>query len=684
MAEIGSRRRPIGLDPCNHGQNALAASETDRPERLATNVAGSLLGRSPESAPPSAVVARKKLEDVVKAFRRLEGTLLPQAGTQTTRPGIGRMTWSRHALAPSPRLADDPSSPLSRPSTAEHRHAAAHKKMADVLQKLDQREKAVVHYRVALVLRPDDAEARKNFGIALQALGRHEEALEQYRLVLVSSPSFVEMHNDIGNVLQILGRHEDAIAHYERLLGIRPDYARAHYNMGNALRALHRYEAALACYRQAISHEPDYVKAHNNLGITLNALGRSDEAIAHYEKIIALEPSFAGAYVNYGNALQALNRPNDALVHYRRAIAINPRYVDAYSNMGHALYALNRHEEALGWFARATAVDPQHPDAHWNEALTRLALGEFETGWRKYEWRWRNPTLGLVQRTMQVPTWLGQEDIAGKTILIHAEQGFGDALQFARYVPLVARRGARIIFEVHPPLVSLLAGLAGVAVICAHGDALPPFDRHCPLMSLPLALGTAGTWEIPSHTPYIASPTGRFDKWCKRLPQDGRPRIGIVWRGNPAHKNDRNRSLSLDIVCPLLCDAGQHFIALQKDIDRKEAAVLASFENVTILGATLKDFADTAAVVAQLDLVITADTAVAHLAGTMGKPVWILLPFAADWRWLVGREDSPWYPSARLFRQPTIGDWHSVVARVRRAIRCEMDEVRTTRLGRAS
>jgi len=540
-------------------------------------------------------------------------------------------------------------------------YAEAHGNLGGALRALDRVDAAIACFRRALALKPDYPHAHKNLGNALQALGRSEEAIAHYRQAIALKPGFAEVHNDLGNALQAQGRHEDALACYQKALAAKPTFAHAHYNLGNALQALKRYEAALGCYARALALKPDYAKAHNNSGTALNALGRYEEAIQHYEQALAIDARFAGAHNNLGNALQALNRPVAAMAHYEIALGIDAKYAEAHSNMGHALHALNRHREALDYYRRAVELKPDYADAHWNEALARLALGDFPGGWRKYEWRWRNRNLGLAQRVQPRPLWLGREEIAGKTILLHAEQGLGDTLQFLRFVPLVQSRGARVVLEVQKPLLPLLADFPGVAAVRARGEKLPEFDLHCPLMSLPLALG-ATLETLPAATPYLAATAEKTAEWRSRLRASDGPRIGLAWSGNTAHKNDHNRSLPLTTLRPLLePGAGRSFVAVQKELRPADAAAIGEFPDLQFLGEQLTDFSDTAAVVANLDLVITVDTSLAHLAGAMGKPVWILLPFSADWRWLVDRADSPWYPTARLFRQPAIGDWASVV-----------------------
>ena len=322
--------------------------------------------------------------------------------------------------------------------------------------------------------------------------------------------------------------------------------------------------------------------------------------------------------------------------------------------------SLRRYHDALVSYARALEIDPEHAEARWNDALCRLLLGDFDAGWRQYEARWDSQRLDVPRRVFPQALWLGADDVRGKRLLIHAEQGFGDTLQFCRYVALLAGNGAEIIVEVQPELKNLLRSLAGVDQLLAQGEALPPFDLQCPMLSLPLACHTT-LQSIPAVVPYLHAEPARLEYWQAQLGGQALsiPRIGLAWRGNAVQRNDP-RSLPFATITPLLT-APARFASLHIEIHDDDAAALAACDAVQFFGPQLKDFSDTAALIASLDLVITVDTAIAHLAGALGKPVWILLPFNADWRWLTDRSDSPWYPSARLFRQTASGDWPGVI-----------------------
>ncbi len=539
-----------------------------------------------------------------------------------------------------------------------------HARRGDALRDLGRLEEAVAGYDRALALRPRLPAVLVNRGVALAGLGRSEQALASYDRALAIKPDFAEAHNNRGNALNALERPKDALAAFDRALALEPDFLQALNNRGSVLAALERHGEALASYDRALALEPDFVEAHNNRANALRALKRYDEALAAIERALALKPDFPEARINRGMALQYLDRFEEAIAAYDQAIAMNPGAFEAFNAKGGALHALRRNREAIACYARATAIKPDCASAHWNEALSHLRLGDFATGLRKYEWRWRFGNLRMQQRNCPQPRWLGQGSLFGKTILVYAEQGLGDAIQFARYLPNFAVMGAGAVFEVLPPLEGLFPGDAEFGRIIVRGETPPPFDCHCPLLSLPLAFGTT-LGSIPAKVPYLAAPRDRLARWRRRLGPAPRRRIGLVWSGNPDHDNDRNRSIALARFRPLLSVAGLEFVSLVKDLKRGDAQTLRALGEVVPLGREFRDFADTAAAVSLLDLVISVDTAVAHLAGALAKPVWILLPYSADWRWLLDRDDSPWYPTARLFRQAAIGDWDGVLERVR-------------------
>jgi tetratricopeptide (TPR) repeat protein len=456
-------------------------------------------------------------------------------------------------------------------------------------------------------------------------------------------------------------RMAEALHFLSLALKINSSSADAMSNLGLALHATGRFDEAVASYRNALRLAPDHPEILYNLGNACLELGRIDEAFASYDAVLAHVPGHAGALVNRGNTLLRFNEPVEAIASYDKALAAMPGHPQILTNRGHALRRLDRPTEALRDFEAAVSAAPEFPEAHFEAAMTRLTLGDFDAGWKAYEWRWKTGAFARHRPQPRAPLWLGQQPISGRTILLHAEQGFGDTIQFIRYAPLLAGQGAKVICEVQPELRPLLSQLEGVTIIAA-GEPRPAFDLHCPLLSLPLAFKTQPE-TIPAATPYLAASVDRVAYWRDRLPHAGL-RAGFVWSGQPSHKNDLNRSIALARFAALFEGSPVSCFSLQSDLRAVDAEVLRDLPNLVHLGDDLRDFADTAAIVSLLDVVISVDTAVAHLAGTLGKPVMILLPYAADFRWMRNRADSPWYPTAKLFRQPAFGDWDSVIGRV--------------------
>ena len=529
---------------------------------------------------------------------------------------------------------------------------------------------AIEPYERALALKPDYVEARYNLGNVLQALGRHDEAILRFEKVLALQPMHAEAHNNLGNSLHSVGRDPDAIRHFEQALTLRPRYPEAHNNLGTALQALGRHAEAIVQFEHALALKPDYVEAYYNLGTSLFEHGRFSEAIACNKRAISLKPDHAEAHNNLGNCLSALGRDKEAITQFQEALRIDSAYARAHYNLGKALQSLNLHREALAQYDKALELDARLDVARWNSSLSRLVLGDFRTGWQNYEWRWHGK---ITRRPFRQPLWLGAEYLAGKTILLHAEQGFGDALQFCRYAPLVRDLDAKVMLEVPPELTRLLrSSFSGpnLTVLARGREELPKFDLQTPLMSLPLAFGT--TLEtVPNAVPYLREESARsahWRTWLDSATPRGRPRVGFVWAGNPMKhdaeqkRTDVRRSVPITTFRPFFDIDDLVFVSLQKG----EAAAQVASAGLQVLDPSpeLHDFADTAALVANLDLVIAVDTSVAHLAGGLGKPVWMLSRFDGCWRWLLDREDSPWYPTMRIFRQLSPGAWRPVIERV--------------------
>jgi tetratricopeptide (TPR) repeat protein len=514
-----------------------------------------------------------------------------------------------------------------------------------------------------LALRPDFAEAHNGLGEVLLVQGRPTEAMACFERAMALKPDYAEASYNQGIVLTRMSRLDDAVTRYERALTLKPDYHEAHYNLGNILKRQGRLADASTRYKRVLALKPDYAEAHNALGVVLLVQDKPTEALACFEQALALKPDNVEALNNRGSALRNLKRPSEALESYNQALAIKPDYAEALNNRGNALQALNRLAEALASFDTALAIKPDYAEAHWNRSCLRLLLGNFEPGWKEYEWRWKRQDVASWKRDFAQPLWLGEEPLEGRTILLHDEQGFGDTIQFVRYLPLVAARAAKVFLDVRPPLKALLSGIEGASLIVGRAESLPEFDCHCPLPSLPLAFKTR-LETIPATIPYLSASEDRVTKWKQRLPESGMRRVGIAWAGNPGFKGDQTRSIGLARFSPLLAVAGIEFLSLQRDLRDGDRDILRNNSHVIQVGDAIEDFGDTAAIISSVDLVISSDTSVAHLAGAMGKPVWVLLQYVADWRWLLDRSDSPWYPTARLFRQPEIDDWDSVVARL--------------------
>ena len=520
----------------------------------------------------------------------------------------------------------------------------------------------------ALVSYPDNGLVLNHRGLALKALRRLDEALARYDRALGALPDYPEAHCNRGAVLYELQRPQDALASYDRALALNPRYAEAMANRGIALQALRRFAEALASYDGALELGLAHAELHYNRGNVLSALKRFTEALASFDHVLTMWPERADVHCSRAVALCELNRFEDALAAFDRALALQPDLPEAHSNRGVALHATMRLDEAFAGFERAIALRQDFAHAHYSEGLSRLLTGDLARGWQKFEWRWRVELPECKPRNFAQPQWLGTEAVAGKTVLLHADHGFGDAIQFCRYAPLVAARGARVILEVQEPLRELMGTLAGVAQVVARGDPLPDFDLHCPLLSLPLAFRTE-LKTIPAVTPYLGAAAAAAARWRTRLDPRQRPRIGLAWCGNPNHDNDRQRSIALNAMLPLLAGIDATFVSLQRDLRPGDADLLQDCPDLVHFGEELKDFAETAALIANLDLVISVDTSVAHLAGALAKPVWIMLPFVPEWRWLLDRQDSPWYPTARLFRQDDSRSWTGVIAGVRAALR---------------
>lgn len=518
-----------------------------------------------------------------------------------------------------------------------------------------------VTYDVAPVTQQDDAETWYRRANALREQQRFSEAVAAFDRAIGLQPRHAESHNGRGIVLASLQRFEEAVAEFDQAIALKPDYAEAHNNRGLVLQDLNRLDAALASFDHAITLKPDDARMHKNRGGVLEDLKRYEQAVASYDRAVALNPVDPDAHNNRGLALQHLNRLDEALASFDRAIALKPGSAEAYSNRGVVLQDLNRYEAAAADLDKAIALRPNFPEARINLGYCLLKMGRFERGWQLHESR-KDVAKPVGNRSLARPLWRGGEDITNATVFVHWEQGFGDTIQFCRYATLLSERCAKVIMSVQEPLYPLLKGLSP-SVHIIKGDEVPhTFDFHCPLLSLPLAFGTTLN-SIPSAQRYIVADAALRREWDARLAPRRRLRIGFAWRGNPTQPNDRNRSVDLRLLAPLF-NIDAQWLSLQKELAPQDNAILAGLPQVACLGSELRDFSDTAAIIDCADLVITVDTSIAHLVGAMGKPVWMLLAFNADWRWLTDRDDSPWYPTMRLFRQTKIESWNDVVNRI--------------------
>jgi tetratricopeptide (TPR) repeat protein len=536
----------------------------------------------------------------------------------------------------------------------------------NALDQLGRHQDALASYRAALRLQPHHVEALYNQGVTLHKVGRFDEALASYDLALTLRPDYPDALVGRGATLHDLKRFDEALTSYDRAIAGRPDFAQALVNRGATLHELGRNDEALRSFEQVLAVAPDHVEALTNRGVALHDLARYDEALADQQRAITARPGDAAVLHNRGVTLHKLRRLEEALASHDAALAARPDYAGALVNRGVTLYDLKRFDEAVAGYDRALALRPDYADAHFAKALASLVTGDLEAGFRDYEWRHQAPSARLTARDFVEPRWLGEADIAGKTILLHSEQGFGDSIQFCRYLPWVAALGARVLLEVEQPLCALMKGLAGTARVIAKGDPLPEFDLQCPLPSLPKAFKTR-LETIPSAAlPYLRVPDSALKAWAAVLPPRRSLRVGLAWAGNPKHVRDRERSMKLRDLLPLL-EVDATFVSLQRDVHPVDTETLSGC-GMLRFSQQLRDFSDTAALIAQLDLVISVDTSVAHLAGALAKPVWICLTHAPDWRWLLDRTDSPWYRSARLFRQSETREWGSVIKRVRQAL----------------
>ncbi len=470
----------------------------------------------------------------------------------------------------------------------------------------------------------------------------------------------------IADLLNEIDQYAEALSYLAPLLSECPDSVEYLRAQASALNGLKRFDEAFAVCERLMELKPDALAGWNNRGSALLGLKRFDEAIASFERAIEIDPLQADLHNNLGNALREACRWDKALLAISEAIRLRPDYADAFYNRAVVWGDLNQHNKCIADYERAIAIKPDHAEAHFNVALCHLQHGDFDAGWREYEWRWQQDFFRSMRRNFREPLWDGTQSLAGKTIVLHGEQGLGDSIQFAALVGRVKALGANVILEVPAPLHGLFHSLAGVDRLIDRGGETLGADLHCPLMSVPRALGLKLD-DLPAAIGYLRASTPFSNKWSLRLSSPDRPRIGVVWSGNPKHANDHYRSLPLSELLGALPE-GPLYVSLQRDVNANDEIFLAESRRVIHFGHELADFQDTAALCASMDLIISVDTSVAHLAGAMGRPTWVLLPFNPDFRWMLGRDDSPWYPSVRLFRQARHGDWSGALERLAAAL----------------
>jgi len=543
----------------------------------------------------------------------------------------------------------------------------AHFNLGNALKDQEHYEQAVAAYREAIRLKPDMVEAHLNMGTGLYDLGKLNEAVTAFQKAIGLMPDLADAHYARGNALRKLKRLDDAVAAYEQCIRFKPSHHDSHNNLANVLREQGKLDLAEVSYREALRIKPESPAILVNLGNVLTDLWRLEEAEACYRQVIDRKPDHADALNSLGNALNLAGRLEEAIACYREAIRLSPETAVFYLNMGNALRTQGKLDESLASYEQALRLKPDFPAARFNRSLAWLLKGEFEHGWTEYEWRWEHRG---DRPTFAQPAWDGSP-LAGRTILLYSEQGLGDTIQFIRFAPLLRQSGGRVIVRCQRPLIRLLSACAGIDELIAEDDPLPGFDVHFPLMSLAMIFKT-----IPADISYLRAEFDLVEQWRRELGSIREFKIGIAWQGNPKYSLDPLRSFRLAEFAPLARIPGVRLFSLQTGLGAEQLHELGDQLSVVDLrgsmGATPAAFVEDAAVMMNLDLVVCSDSAVAHVAGALGRPTWLALPFAPDWRWLLGRDDSPWYPTIRIFTQESWGDWAGVFARIAGAIKDQL------------
>ncbi|MBF0130983.1 MAG: tetratricopeptide repeat protein [Magnetococcales bacterium] len=605
-----------------------------------------------------------------------------------------------HALGRWPEAAES----YRRALAIQPRSSETHNNLGNVLREMGQCEEAVTSLRTAIALNPNYFQAYNNLGIALLDLGQWEAAVAQYEQAMTLKPDFAPAYRNLGNAFHQNGCLERAIPYYLTLIQLQPQWPEAYASLGELfyrlqrweeslkywgmalhlqpenreflhhagllLMALKRWDEAQALFKKILQGDGDHPQAWLNLGIILQEQGHLDQSVDCLQKAASLQPSLGAALGYWGSALQKLGRHEEALEILQHALQIDPADTVAMATLGFVYQELGDIESAVVWYDKAILQDPSCAEAHFGKSLAHLLHGAFEMGWRGYEWRWK--TKDFSPHLRPEPLWDGG-DLHGEMILLHCEQGFGDSLLGIRFVPWVRQRGGRIAFLCPEPLEALFRGVAGIDFLTSVPQHLPPCVCQSPLLSLPGLLGIIPT-ALPTTAPYLFADPIRMQRF-EDIGQRRGVKVGLVWRGNPNHKNDRNRSLPVEHLGSLLDVAGCCFFLLQRDIRKEELAVFSGRENVVDLSTRLGDFSDTAAALARLDVIVTVDTALLHLAGALGRLTWAMLPLVPDWRWMRHGEETPWYPTVRLFRQRQRGDWDPVIGAIKAALSEKNDKL---------
>lgn len=555
---------------------------------------------------------------------------------------------------------------LARAARINPNDASIQYNLAKVLSDMGNDKDALFHHKKTVALAPNNIEAWLNYGKTSSNLGCHEDALTCYGNALLLRPDYAEVLLNKSATLATLKRYEEAITFAELALAVNPNLAEAWSNKGIALRELKRFDEAISCFDKALDLKPDCLEALTSKGVVLHELKYFDEAIACYDKVLDYKPNYHETLTSKGAILYELKRFDEAIACYDEALGFKPDYHEALKNKGVILHELKRFNEAIACYDNALSHKSDCHEVTWNKSLSLLLLGDFENGLPLYESRWSSVELSEIagRRFFDKPIWLGAEPLQGKTILLYGEQGLGDFIQFCRYIKLVADLGAKVVLETPPSLASLMVNLEGVSQIVIKGKDLPFFDYQCPLLSLPLAFNS-NILSIPVESSYLTSDLYKTSRWQLKLGEKRKKRVGLVWSSVSGFREDYKRSLLLADFVKALPAEGFEYICLQKELKECDKEFFASYQNIKFFGDELIDFSDTASLIDCVDLVVSTCTSIPHLSAALGKETWVLLSHLPDWRWLLDRESSPWYPSVKLYRQPAYDDWDGVLKKVK-------------------